>query len=725
MNRKALIIGCRDLRLITTHMTLKSLNVSSTIACLTYMPHEDPHSEVILEKVDQCQKVFSPEKIIVENHVALRSKQISPELANLEEISYILVNDSSIAQKFKSLYPEAETHIIFEGILNLNNQTHASQQLEQATYHYLQLHPPLVHYLHAENIKWIDDTTVIESISEVKEILSCENNQSKPDRSILFIHSSINFLNKQKFLIQQVAVIESLLKSDFKVYYKGRDACDFSDIQNRVQHSLRDNLVDMGDASVPLELLIRSGEFKAAVGLTSTSLYTLEKYLNIPTFTFPLTLKGTYTKRTPWRDFIVRTFCFTYKFTPDYRELTNEAYDKFEQLKNYNDFFYHKNPAKKPPSKKQKKIISGLRKITAHTKKAYRSKEHRKNLIIAITNKISKRLQKNNDVLFVDSINMKDIKNHYLDYFEKASKLTHKHTIISNDIIDKVKYLYMANRSKLIVTSINNKTLIDENPAIQHLQIWHAPGAFKKILVSRTGSFVASSSAITPTVYKNFNVQGKVYPIGTYSTDIYFNQDKINERRQSIYQDNPGLKGKKIYLFAPSYTKDKSDKNKPIVYTDLNYEQISQQLHNDEVLIVKHHPSIINRKIRGEECTDLSYFNNIIDLSHYELFDLLTITNSLTTDYSSVIYYAMLLEIPVAAQIYNVAINPNDLCFDFFSDFPGPINQTNTTADFIALLRNNLKHDKYDHFKEQHLGSCDGNSRERLTQVIEELVATQ
>ena len=97
-------------------------------------------------------------------------------------------------------------------------------------------------------------------------------------------------------------------------------------------------------------------------------------------------------------------------------------------------------------------------------------------------------------------------------------------------------------------------------------QLWHGAGAFKKFGYSRKDisnvhpaykkytKAIVSSDDIVECYAEAFGItKDKVKATGIPRTDIFFDEQYINQKKEELYKEYPVLKEKKVILFAPTY----------------------------------------------------------------------------------------------------------------------------------------------------------------------------
>lgn len=264
------------------------------------------------------------------------------------------------------------------------------------------------------------------------------------------------------------------------------------------------------------------------------------------------------------------------------------------------------------------------------------------------------------------------------------------------------------------------------------IQLWHACGSFKTFGFSRLGKpGGASQSSPNHRSYWRAAVSGtKMIPIygeafgiptnhvkalGVPRTDIFFQQEYRSRVREKLYGKYPQLVGKKIVLFAPTFRGD-GNKNayypKEMFHPDLWMEHLPE----DYAVIIKLHPFVKERI-----SYDKKWKNRMVDLSDSEnINDLLFITNRLVTDYSSVIFEATLLNVPMFFYAFDWQeyMRSRDIYGEYTSFVPGPI--VTTEEKLIRQLQEKQNHNYQEYFRHSYLDALDGHSTERIAALIQE-----
>ena len=227
------------------------------------------------------------------------------------------------------------------------------------------------------------------------------------------------------------------------------------------------------------------------------------------------------------------------------------------------------------------------------------------------------------------------------------------------------------------------------------IQVWHACGAFKTFGFSRLGRpggqkqknnahrnydfCTVSSSEICKYYAEGFGLSlEKVVPTGVPRTDVFF------------YPENR-----------------------------FDFIKLYEHFKGEYVIIIKHHPFVNNRvEIPAE------YEGKIIDMSeNEELNELLFITDILITDYSSVVFEASLLDIPMLFYSFDLQnyIATRGFYYEYDSFVPGKIVY-NMDSLIEAIDKKDFESEKIDAFKHKFFDELDGKAGQRVADLVVSLL---
>lgn len=299
------------------------------------------------------------------------------------------------------------------------------------------------------------------------------------------------------------------------------------------------------------------------------------------------------------------------------------------------------------------------------------------------------------------------------------------------------KLAYCLARSKVVVvddfTPVLNEVWVMEHRIL--IQLWHACGAFKTFGFTRVGKdggpnqtstnhryynyAIVSSDEIRRFYAEGFGMDVKnVKALGVPRTDDFFRESYKSEIRKKLYEQYPQLRNKKVVLFAPTFRGNGAG-TAHFPFEKFNVKDVLSKLGEEYVIIIKHHPFV-----EAKHPVDSTVKDRVLDLSgESEINDLLFITDVLITDYSSVIFEASLLNIPMlfyAFDLEDYVVN-RDFYYPFKNFVPGKIVR-NTEQIIDALCNETFEEEKIETFKHRFFDQLDGKSSIRVAEFIMDLL---
>lgn len=291
--------------------------------------------------------------------------------------------------------------------------------------------------------------------------------------------------------------------------------------------------------------------------------------------------------------------------------------------------------------------------------------------------------------------------------------------------------LYTTSRVVIVDDYFRMLNIVPKKDDVKLFQLWHACGAFKTFGFTRIGKdggprqwaknhrmydyAVVSSKNIAKHYAEGFGIPDScVLPSGVPRTDIFCDSGYKEKTRAAFFEKYPQLKDKKIILFAPTF-RGKGQMSAYYPTDKFNPNEICSALGDEYAIIIKLHP-FCKEKYRIEE----KYKDRIIDLSNAdELNDLLFVTDLLITDYSSVVFEASLLDIPMLFYAFDLDeyIENRDFYYDFKEFIPG---KTVFLQDELikAVQSNDFESEKVENFKHKFFDDIDGQSSQRVANKI-------
>jgi len=299
------------------------------------------------------------------------------------------------------------------------------------------------------------------------------------------------------------------------------------------------------------------------------------------------------------------------------------------------------------------------------------------------------------------------------------------------------KYGYYLASSKVILIDdyIRSVYEIRKRKDNYLIQVWHACGAFKAFGFSRLSKegcwsqdsrshrtydyCLVSSRKVAKHYAEAFGMNvDRVIATGVPRTDIFFDEAYKREIRAKIFSTYPMLKDKKVILFAPTFRgSSKKEGNYP--HYRFDYKKIFESFGDEYRIIIKHHPHVNNKPVIEDE-----YKDRVIDLSkNEELNELLFVTDILITDYSSVIFEAALLDIPMLFYAFDLDeyISRRGFYCEYISFIPGKLVE-NMDEIIDALMVGDFEADKIIEFKQDFFDDLDGKSGKRASEFIKRLM---
>ena len=302
-------------------------------------------------------------------------------------------------------------------------------------------------------------------------------------------------------------------------------------------------------------------------------------------------------------------------------------------------------------------------------------------------------------------------------------------------VLAKFLYLYATSRVVVVDDFFRLLNTFKRQKDTRIIQLWHACGAFKTFGYTRLGKpggphqydknhrmydyAIVSSQEIARHYAEGFGISDNaILATGIPRTDIFFDSDYESRVKEELYEKYPQLRDKKVMLFAPTFRGN----GQVTAYYDiekLNINELKSTLGDEWAIIVKLHPFCKERFLISEENE-----NSILDLSDVdELNDLLFITDLLVTDYSSCIFEASLLNIPMVFYVFDLDeyIRDRDFYYEFEGFAPGKIVKTEDEL-FECIKNKDFEDFKIADFKNKFFDNTDGKSSERIAQKIKDIV---
>lgn len=242
--------------------------------------------------------------------------------------------------------------------------------------------------------------------------------------------------------------------------------------------------------------------------------------------------------------------------------------------------------------------------------------------------------------------------------------------------------------SRIICTNYRMTEDFCKRPGQIYIQTWHSSLRLKKIEKdtvdtlpahyvrmamhdsSQTDLLIAGCRMSHQTFVNSFWYNGEILDCGTPRNDILVNHDQKlqNIVRQRLHI----LPNTRIVLYAPTFRRDKNTEVYNVDFS-LLCNSLSRRFGGQWVPVVRLHPHLIN-------CKNFENQNTIVDATTYDdIQELLSVTDVLVTDYSSLMFDFALTGKPIFLYAPDVeAYCKDDRGFYFnISELPFPISRSN------------------------------------------------
>lgn len=268
---------------------------------------------------------------------------------------------------------------------------------------------------------------------------------------------------------------------------------------------------------------------------------------------------------------------------------------------------------------------------------------------------------------------------------------------------------------------------------VKLVQLWHACGAFKTVGFERLGK--KGQPSLLTKVHKNYThvivssehsaqhnaeafaiSESRFYPVGIPRTDVFFDETYKHDTRAKVLETYPALeKANKVILYAPTFRGNNArSASFPMQILSIHFLGDFLKEHG-YCMMVKFHPFVKSELEIPEE-----YRENIIDATTYpDINELLTATDILVTDYSSVIYEAALLKIPMLFFAFDLDNYNGDRGFyePYEEIVPGKIVKT-LKGLMDAIENDDCEAEKLEGFLTKNFTYTDGHSTDRVIDLL-------
>lgn len=338
--------------------------------------------------------------------------------------------------------------------------------------------------------------------------------------------------------------------------------------------------------------------------------------------------------------------------------------------------------------------------------------------------------KKDNDLFIVENVGMSDIKNS--KFFELAQQNFKIDYQLKRSYFDYYDFNNMiikmhSKSSKLTIASgsLNRNMLSDGD---RHLTLWHGLGWMKKTVVKpdkfTVGDIVCSSEYCAPR-YKEHFFASNALPLGSVQTDKLFD-DTFRKECNKVIRETHGIPEEaKIIFFAPTF---RIGENHHYYDFGMDINALAEELAKNNVYLItkKHHVFESLMRDKGIDASGVYTSDNkhfIVD-EHFDFNQLICACDAFATDYSSGMYYAFAIDVPVflyAIDVDEYAHGPNGLEIEYPKSVPVPFVGEPSIQKFIQAYKdslNSVNTEEYKAYKKDNVGACDGHVGEKLVEYI-------
>lgn len=302
--------------------------------------------------------------------------------------------------------------------------------------------------------------------------------------------------------------------------------------------------------------------------------------------------------------------------------------------------------------------------------------------------------------------------------------------MLPHSLMDILKIKYYMLTSKVIVTDDYMKYLrsVKLRQGQKMVQLWHASGAFKRFGLDAPSRLSRLEEYNTHSQYTDVCVSSEyvrqfyahafgidmdvIKAIGSPRTDSLVDKEKRKSDREYLESVHPLLKGKKVYVYFPTFRE--TDGALSDFEPRIDWDKLNNDLADDEVFIISRHP------VMKKEFFKNAFYSRIKDYTFEATPVLLSTADVVITDYSSIIFDASIVNIPMVFYCPDFTEYERSFYLDYENDLPGEIvyDSENLLTKIRDALEKGTDSDEMKIFREKEVGSCDGHATERAVKLI-------
>ena len=263
-------------------------------------------------------------------------------------------------------------------------------------------------------------------------------------------------------------------------------------------------------------------------------------------------------------------------------------------------------------------------------------------------------------------------------------------------------------------------SVVDHRDSLTVFQLWHAMGKIKKSGLQTVGLpqgreqdvadvlrmhhgydyVIAGAKAWNQAYMASFGVgESQLLNVGLPRADYLLNNRTL--LREHIFGKYPGLIGKPIILYAPTFRRGGGVSSRALRLVkrlDLGKYNLVVRGHANQPLVAQR--------------------EGVFECPEYSGMELLAVASILVTDYSAIAVEAALIDLPTFYYLYDFDDyrETNGLNLDVTSEFPRIAFKTST--DVVNAIYNDYPREELDRYKEKYLFPDPGHSTADIADAI-------
>ena len=307
--------------------------------------------------------------------------------------------------------------------------------------------------------------------------------------------------------------------------------------------------------------------------------------------------------------------------------------------------------------------------------------------------------------------------------FRKAQPHTY------SDIAKIRKYLLT---SKVIVTDCEMEYLrgVRLRKEQSVIQLWHKNGAFRRFGLDKPSNLNLlkeyknhsqySAVTVTSEYVRQFYAHAfgidleTVKAVGSAGSDEMLDKSYAQVNAEIIRNKHPLLKNRRIYVYFPTYRESEGELSD--LDPKIDWARLNRELDDDEIFVVSRHPLAEKEFFKG------AFYSRVKDYTKDPTSELLSLADVIITDYSSIIFEAVLLGKPTVFYCSDLGEFEPDFYLNYEAELPGEIIKD--SSELLEAVRRAASSCDgsvaYDEFRRKYMGSCDGKSTKRVIAMIKE-----